>query len=466
MIYASSEALALSGKFMGHHTSAPPHDAVHRILERLSSLRGNFPFATNVAVLSGGTSLGHCFTIAAAPLLTRLYLPHDIGNLGLFNEFLAVIAVAASLQYDAAIVSAPDEKRSAQLATLSMLFTLPMSVAGGLLLYAMIHFSFVGFGALPVYAAWLMVPTIVFAGVFSVLRYWSLRDARFGIVSQAVIFQNGGRSLLQVALGVIGSNSFGLLLGEVLGRGLGMSRMLRTAWPVMRKHTLDACDAARALVSNRQFPLYSMPSSLLNQLGTSLPLPLLVTLYGADAGGYYSLVWRVLALPVVLVGNSMADAFHSRAALYAREDRKRLLSFFNGTAAILLAMGIVPALAITIFGEPIFVFAFGVKWRLSGAIAAIVSPWFLTAFIVSPISRLVYVLHGQGLKLIYDVLILGANLLVFYWARRLAWPMLHMVTAMSVMNTASKVVYFFLLLRIAATAMRTPSAHLKEVKGN
>ncbi len=160
--------------------------------------------------------------------------------------------------------------------------------------------------------------------------------------------------------------------------------MLRNAWPVLRKHTLDLRDAAKTLVSNRHFPLYSMPSSLLNQVGTSLPLPLLITLYGADAGGYYALVWRVLAVPVVLVGNSMADAFHSRAALYAREDRKRLPSFFNRTAATLLAMGIVPALAICIFGEPIFVFAFGAKWRMSGAIGALVSPWFLTAFICPP----------------------------------------------------------------------------------
>jgi len=78
----------------------------------------------------------------------------------------------------------------------------------------------------------------------------------------------------------------------------------------------------------------------------------------------------------------------------------------------------------------------------------------LTSFIVSPLSRLVYVLHGQRLKLIYDVLILGGNLMVFFVARQLGWPMLRMVTAMSGMNTASKVVYYLVLLRIAATPMR------------
>jgi lipopolysaccharide exporter len=257
----------------------------------------------------------------------------------------------------------------------------------------------------------------------------------------------------QLALGAIGSHSFGLFLGEVVGRGIGMGRMMRNTWPIVRKYSFTVRDAANALRSNQQFPLYSTPSSLLNELGTSLPLPLLVTLYGADVGGYYSLVWRVLAVPVVLVGASMADAFHSRAALYSREDPKRLLRFFHSTSVGLLAIGIVPALMIFFFGEPFFLLVFGVKWRLSGIIASIVAPWFLTSFIVSPLSRLVYVLHGQRLKLIYDVLILGGNLMVFFSARHLGWPMLHMVTVMSMMNTASKVIYYFVLLRIAATGV-------------
>jgi O-antigen/teichoic acid export membrane protein len=251
-----------------------------------------------------------------------------------------------------------------------------------------------------------------------------------------------------------GLHPFGLLLGETVGRGIGMGRMARKAWPVIRKYAINVRDARKVLGSNRQFPLYSTPSSFLNILGTSLPLPLLVALYGADVGGYYSLVWRVLAVPVALVGASMADAFHSRAALYAREDPKRLLWFFHSTSVGLLAIGIVPALMIFFFGEQIFLFGFGVQWRLSGTIASIVAPWFLTSFIVSPLSRLVYVLHGQRLKLIYDTLILGGNLMAFFFSRHFGWPMLQTVTVMSVMNTASKVVYYCVLFRIAATAVK------------
>ena len=141
-------------------------------------------------------------------------------------------------------------------------------------------------------------------------------------------------------------------------------------------------------------------------------------------------------------------------ALYACNDPKRLLRFFHNSTMGLVAIGIIPAVAIAIFGQPIFMFVFGAQWKLSGAIAAIVAPWFLSSFVVSPLSRLVYVLHGQRLKLIYDVVVLGGNLGVFAVADRNGWPLLHMVVAMSVMNTASRIIYYLVLLRIATTGCR------------
>jgi lipopolysaccharide exporter len=433
------------------HTSSPTRSFGQRVSDQLLRLRRTFPFAANVALLSGGASFGHCFTLAASPILARLYLPREIGDLGMFSAFLGVAAVAVSLQYDVAIVSAENEQQAAHLAMLSVAFALPMSTAGGFLLYGMIHRGLFGFGGLPEYAAWLMIPCLFFAAFFSVLRYWSLRSEQFGTVSQGLLFQNGGRSVLQVALGFFGTHSFGLLIGETLGRALGMSRMLRRAWPVIRSYPPTRSGAANSLKQHRCFPFYSLPSSLLNMVGTSLPLPLLVTLYGMDAGGYYSLVWRVLAVPVVLVGASMADAFHSQVALYARNQPERLLPFFHKSTISLLLIGAIPAIVIFCFGQPIFALAFGSKWRLSGAMAAIVAPWFLTSFVVSPLSRLVYVLRGQRLKLIYDIVVLGGNVVVFLVARQAHWPMLRMIAGMSIMNTASKVIYYLVLLRLAST---------------
>src|SRR5260370_3834335 len=97
-----------------------------------------------------------------------------------------------------------------------------------------------------------------------------------------------------------------------------MSSMMIHAWPVVRKYAFNLRDATKTLGNNLQFPLYSMPSSFINELGTSLPLPLLVTLYGADVGGYYSLAWRALGAPIAVLRAPAAARFHTPGAAHAR----------------------------------------------------------------------------------------------------------------------------------------------------
>jgi lipopolysaccharide exporter len=47
--------------------------------------------------------------------------------------------------------------------------------------------------------------------------------------------------------------------------------------------------------------------------------------------------------------------------------------------------------------------------------------------------------------------VLGGNVVVFLVARQAHWPMLRMIAGMSIMNTASKVIYYLVLLRLAST---------------
>src|SRR5258708_9075758 len=79
---------------------------------RFARLRSS-AFVRNVGILSGGAALGHVFTLAAGPLLTRIYGPADFGALGLFTSFLSVMTVAVALRYEVSIVSGRDEAEAA-----------------------------------------------------------------------------------------------------------------------------------------------------------------------------------------------------------------------------------------------------------------------------------------------------------------------------------------------------------------
>jgi lipopolysaccharide exporter len=324
-------------------------------------------------------------------------------------------------------------------------------IGGGILLL-FIHFSLLGFNALPPYTAVLMAAALVFVAGFSVLRYWFVRQEQFGCVSQATVVQNSVRSVSHAAIGVIGGGVAGLLAGELLGRSAGMTRMFRTAWPKIKAHVfpIDRRKFSEVLRDDIQFPVYSLPSSLMDSTAANICIPLVVWYYGSSGGGNFALVQRILAVPLILISASVADAFQARLALYVRDAPNRIVQLFYRTSAGLMFVGIIPTALLMFYAEPTFQTVFGEKWIVAGRMAAIVAPFFLAQFVVSPLSRLVFVLDGQRLKLIYDVVALSGMISVFAFSKWRHLPLMQALAILNAVGTFTFVVYYLLLMRIVS----------------
>jgi O-antigen/teichoic acid export membrane protein len=152
---------------------------------------------------------------------------------------------------------------------------------------------------------------------------------------------------------------------------------------------------------------------------------------------------------------AIADTFHSRLAACARETPAEIMRLFKRTSVSLLLLGSVPALILWFWGEPLFRFVFGAGWAFSGSIAAIVAPWYLSEFVVNPVSRAVLVLSGQEMKLIWDVLSLVSLLAMFFVAQWRGMPPLSTIRFLTVLNTALRAIYYFILIRIIIRFRRT-----------
>lgn len=407
-------------------------------------------FARNVAILGGGTALAQSFNLMLAPVLTRLYLPVSFGQYALFVSFLNVAMVGVSLRYELGIVAARTEQKAAQLAFAAFLFSLPTSVIGAGALFLFVHYSWLGFNSLPSYTAALMAIALVFVSGFSVFRYWFVRQEQFRCVSQAIVAQNGVRSVSHAAMGALGAGLVGLLVGELLGRSAGMTRMFRTAWPKIKASVfpIHRGSFSEVLRENIQFPVYSLPSSLVDSAATNAYIPLVVWYYGATAGGHFALVQRVLAVPLVLISASVADAFQARLALHMRNKPERVVQLFQRTSAGLVCLGLTPTVLLVFYAQPTFRIFFGQEWSVAGRMAAIIAPFFLAQFVVSPLSRLVFVLDGQRLKLIYDVIALSGTVGVFAFSKWQHLSLEHALVMLSAVGTLTFVIYYLLLMRI------------------
>jgi O-antigen/teichoic acid export membrane protein len=431
--------------------------ALRRLLSRwraIATTEGGF--ARSVALLSSGTAIALGVSLLLSPVITRLYSPGLIGQLGLFTSFLTVAAVAVSLRYELGVIAAKDEADAARLVFLTVLFSLPMSLLLSGLLHLLIRFSILGFGALPRYAPLLMFAVLLLTGTFGALRFWEISAERFGTISKAAVAQHAVRSLSQVIFGLFYSSSAGLLFGELLGRCGGLSAMFREAFPRVKPHVLRSTlhEFRKTLKDNRKFPLYSLPSELIDTAAANMFVPLLVLLYGTETGGYFALVQRVMAVPVYLVATNVADVFHSRFALYARNQPEQCGWLFRRTGLTLAVMGAVPAAILMIFGKPLFVLIFGKRWLLAGVMAGLVAPWFLAQFVLNPLSRVVLVLHGQEFKLVYDFFKLGSVVALFWIARHHGFTALQTVSWLSWVNVIGYGVYFLVLRYVMRKKIR------------
>lgn len=431
------------------------------ILRFLTQFKKSLPqsgFIRNVTILAGGTAIGQALIVLTLPIVTRLYSPNDLGMFGLFTAFTGVVSVGSSLLYEAAIVSAKEELEAAYLVFISTLLTLLTTPLAILSLYILIIHELLGFQNLPSITVFGAGITISLTSLFKVLRYWFIRENNFSLVSQSTILQNGTRSVAQLLFGALALGWLGLFLGDVFGKSIGIARMLKKSLRRLTQKVLPLSYTSLrvALLNQKQFPLYAFPSSVIDVLAANLSIPLLTDLYGIEAAGYYVLSFRVMSLPLGLVGKSFADAFHSKIADYAHKDPLAVKSFFFQTARILTLIGLPPAILLAFVAPNLFSLVFGVDWREAGILTSIMIPWALAQFIVSPLSRLVFVLNGQKFKLLYDISALFVLLFALYGGSALQAPLNVTVGVLSGFNTLTYGLYFFILLYLIQRNIQNP----------
>ena len=384
-----------------------------RVLRRLRQST----FFRGVLAIAGGTALAQVAGVLFLPLLTRLYSPEALGLWGLFVSFLGVASVAATLRYEVAIVAASSEEEALALTRSTLALAVVMGFLGVLVLELMRRADLLGYGALPSWVAPLGFAALTGTAWGMALRYYAVRQGAFGLVGRFAVAQGVIRPVSQILLSPAGVE--GLLLGETVGRFLGLTAL----WRVLPR-TSGPWWHLDVLLRFRSFPLLQLPSSFLDMLALMAPVPVFVALYGPAVGGALALAQKAVGLPVSLVGGAVADVFYGRAAELARADSERVRPFLVQTSARLLLMALPFGLALGIAAPFLAPWVFGEPWALAGEMMSIMAPWMVAQLVVSPVSRVVFLSRFPWAKLVYDalsVLAVGALFIVHLSPEEALW---------------------------------------------
>jgi O-antigen/teichoic acid export membrane protein len=365
-------------------------------------------FASDVLKLVGGTAFAQALSVIASPIITRLYSPEAFGVVSLFLAITGIISVIACFRYELAIMLPKEDGEAANLLGLSLLIAVIISAL-------LIPLSWVGRSSLlrllnaPELAPYiLLIPLAVFAsGVFIALNYWNSRTRLFGRLSVARINASISTTGAQIVAGLAGYPTGGSLIGaNILGSAVSTLILGGQIWRDDRKIFMEyvCLDGMQAgLRRYKKFLLFDTWAALLNSLSAQLPILLLSSFFTSTVIGYYSLGYRVLTLPMGLIGTSLGQVFFQRAAKARFEGN--LGELLEKLVPHLVVVSVFPFLILVLFAEELFKIIFGVQWAEAGIYAEILAPWVFIAFVVSPISTLFSVLEKQRISLLENIIL-------------------------------------------------------------
>jgi O-antigen/teichoic acid export membrane protein len=378
--------------------------AFHGIWQRITA--GNL--RQSILTLAGGNALAQLITLAAAPILARLYVRSDYGVLTAMVTLVGLLAILATGRFQLAIPLPESAREARQLLVIALTLAIASSLLVGLVVwwYAVPIFSALGIPGAAAY--WWFIPCAM-AGiaVYETLYHWALRNKEFRLLTRTRVTQALTGTSTTVGMGLFASGPIGLLLGAILFQATGITRLAKFALaPVPTAPEPVQAMGPRftsTLRSYRSFAGFSCLAAVLNTLGVALAPLLLIRFYGEEAGGSYGFAYRLITVPMLLVGNAISQVFLAEAAshLAKRPEYIRHLHQAITRRAVWFAVGLVMLGVLSPF---LFPLVFGKEWSQAGVFAAWMTFFCAAQLVVSPVSNLAVLLRRQDLQCALDLL--------------------------------------------------------------
>lgn len=349
-------------------------------------------FIGSVATLASGTVIGHLVAILFSPIITRLYTAEEMSYQSVFTRIVLFLSVIATARFEFAF-ALPKRMEHAyslfRVSLKSLIAVLLTSVVVVLLL------QFYPFQDSHFKQLLLLVPFGVFvASFYSQLSNWALRLKDFKHIGRSKIMMSLTFALVAIVLYPFGY--FGIIIAYIFSFFTATFlfwRNFNSAKKRMTAYQLKGRDYAIAK-NYLDFPRINLPHALIDLTKELFIAFYMITTFEKEVLGLYDLSFRMLRVPIAVIGGSIGQVFFKKTVDLHNEG-KEIFPLLKQTMLLLLLVSIVPFSIILLFGTDIFSVVFGEDWRTAGYYTQIMTPWLMVNFLISPVSQVPIILNKQ-----------------------------------------------------------------------
>lgn len=348
-----------------------------------------------------GTAIGQGLILAATPFLVRIYDPAEFGALALLITIANIGIASGSARFDLAIPTAGDIEVPA-LARLSIALSIVFAVVAGTVVATSAESVFGQLPGDPELAA-----PVTAAICFLLASTFQLAGA--------VLLQENAIRLLAISRALQGAIFVVLAAFETIGLLWAMAFSyipgIIVLSPVIFRRT-DGPTAVEVARKYRRFALFGLPGTLLDVVGYSLCVWVVLSVYGNAQSGELSQVQRLIGAPLMLVSMSVGQIMLKQAA-DLRDDPEELHRLIASILRLMASATVVGVVVLALVGEQVIGLILGPQWNISTTLVVSLGLAVFVRATVSPISALLAAFNRLDLALWWQSLYFASAIILF-----------------------------------------------------
>lgn len=365
-------------------------------------------FFRNVFTLLSGSAVAQGLNYAVFLWLALLYSPEAFGLYAFYTATMALVAEVVNGRYELALMLPKSETRSRLLLALCLLIAGAVTLLGSFVV-AFIDWQVLTGKALAGSYFFYLPLSFLLLGITQPLSIFLNRLQLYTSLAVAKVLQVLALGSISIAFGYMGAPAIGLLWGLLAGQLVqGLFLLIVFLAKSKKPFQLSWQELREVAVEYSYFPRYSIPSAFLNVASRQSPIYLLGYFFGTAVAGQYSLAFKLLTAPVMLLANSYGQVFYERAVKVYQARPRVLHLFVMKNLKNLFLIGVLPLTIILFWGVEITSALLGEKWEAAGRFIQYLAPWALALFIINPLTYILNLLQKLRNELAYNtVLFLG-----------------------------------------------------------
>lgn len=359
----------------------------------------------NFAKLLSANVVAQVIGLVVYPILTRIYTPEDFGLLNLFLSIGGVLVILSTAEYYYAIVLPKEDKEA--VGVLGVCLTI-LTIVTSLTILSVFFSDQIAylFKTPKLVAYYWMMPILVFVlGAWNILNYWYIRDKKFDRISGYQLSQSLLSASTKIGFGIAGFLHGGMIMATVIAPFVSL--VISVIISFRKKMNSLFCVPSdymwRMAKKYRNFPIYSLPRSLVNMVAGQLPVLLLTPVFGSKEVGFWSMALMLGFIPVSVITKSLYQVLYQYVTDKVN-NHQSVGKYMRNFTIYVIAIG-VPVFIVLYWMLPALTECFlGGGWESTGLYIRWMLPWLLCSFLTSSTGFLSDVFSQQKVAFVFEVL--------------------------------------------------------------